>query len=88
MPDVKELKKRKMIDDYSPVDTGGKIIFLSAVTIRLAEWIGGIEFNDVTTGLMSLAGFIYIVLKAKGQYLDNKIKRKKLKNDNDESKLG
>lgn len=67
-----------IIDDHSVMDSGGRLVFIAALGINLIEWIAKIEFNAVLTGLMSIAGFIYIILKIQGQRLDNREKRKRL----------
>ena len=80
MPGIKNLKKRHMlIEQYSAVDMGGKVFVAITLTTKLIEWIGYVEFNDVLTGIMSIAGLVYLILKIQGQILDNRAKRKEEK---------
>ncbi len=72
-----------IIDEHSVMDTGGKVIFLTSLGVNLTEWILKLDFNDVITGAMSVAGLIYIIVKIQGQRLDNRAKRKKLKESGD-----
>ena len=80
MSNAKNLKKRHMlIEQYSAVDMGGKVFVAVTLTTKLIEWIGHVEFNDVLTGIMSIAGLVYLILKIQGQILDNRAKRKEEK---------
>ena len=68
-----------IIENNSIVDIGGKTVFVTSLGTGLLEWISSIEFNDVVTFLMSIAGLVYICVKIQGQLLENRSKRNRLK---------
>lgn len=70
-----------IIEVNSVVDVSGKVVLLTSATTWVLEWFGGMEFNDITTGAVSIAGFVYLILKIQGQLLENKEKRKRLNED-------
>lgn len=61
-------------------DLGGKATVLATVSMKAWNWIPGVQ--DINEGLIfvtGILGLVYLVVKIRGGLLDNKIKRKKLK---------
>lgn len=74
----------EIVNMYNPYDVGGATAVIASVTMKVWNWTPGLK--DVNEGIIfitGLLGLIYLVVKIRGGLLDNKIKKKKLKDGSD-----
>ena len=65
-------------------NTSGTIAWLSATSMGLIEWLGGIEVNKLLTTGSLILGIIYVIYRIRTQRLELKLKQKEyneLEND-------
>ncbi len=60
------------------LDALGVTAFLSALFLNFTGWILNVEWNSLLTGLISLAGFVYIIYKIYDVRLSIKQRKKDL----------
>lgn len=65
-------------------NASGTIAWLSATSMGLIEWLGGIEVNKLLTTGSLILGIIYVIYRIRTQRLELKLKQKEyneLEND-------
>jgi len=68
--------------DTQEATFGGVLTLAATGFIQLYEYFSMEDVNNTLQFFLALGGAIFLYLKIKGQILDNKIKRKSLKDEN------